>query len=81
MASEEQAVEPKEEGETAGQAATVEVDLQAGGEEGAEEQAKQEEEKETPQASAAPGGPQPPYDEDFNPFTEAGTQVGFSSFM
>lgn len=47
---------------------------QAGGEEGAEGQEGQEV-KEVPQASPIAAGPQPPYDEDFNPFTEAGMQV------
>ena len=45
------------------------------GEEGTEGEGEQEL-KEIPQASPILAGPQPPYDEDFNPCTETGTQVG-----
>ena len=47
---------------------------QVDGEEGAEEQGLQEV-KEIPHATPIAAGMQPPYDEDFNPFSEAGMQV------
>ena len=47
---------------------------QVDGEEDAEEQGLQEV-KEIPHATPIAAGMQPPYDEDFNPFSEAGMQV------
>ena len=83
MASEEHSIEQKESEEGAGQAggeqsATLEIDLQAhGAEQGEKETEKKEEEVKEEggaQASSAeqPSIPQPPYDEDFNPFSDKG---------